>query len=86
MKEPDGRPSSRVSQVGRYGGHGVTLGVSIALFAWLGLKLDARLGTEPLFVLLGTFFGFSAGFYRMYRDLVIVPREDSRRQDDASED
>ncbi len=86
MKEPDGRPSGRASQVGRYGGHGITLGVSIALFAWLGLKLDARLRTEPLFVLLGTFFGFGAGFYRMYRDLVIVPREDSRRQDDASED
>lgn len=84
LKEPDGRPKSQASQVGRYGGHGITLGLSIALFAVLGHMLDERLGTEPLFVLLGTFFGFGAGFYRMYRDLVLAPREDSRRQGDDS--
>ena len=84
MKEPEGRSSSQASQVGRYGGHGITLGLSIALFAWLGLKLDERLGTEPLFVLLGTFLGFGAGFYRMYRDLVVDPREESRRKDNDS--
>lgn len=86
MTEPAGQPSSKASQVGRYGGHGITLGLSISLFAWLGLKLDERLGTEPLFVLLGTFLGFGAGFYRMYRDLVVTPREDTGRLDDDSGD
>ncbi len=74
MRESDGQ-STRTSQIGRYGGYGITLGLSIALFAWLGLKLDEKLGTEPLFVLLGTFAGFGGGFYRMYHELVVVPRE-----------
>jgi F0F1-type ATP synthase assembly protein I len=40
----------------------------------LGSLADERLHTGPLFVLLGTFVGFSAGFYVMYRELVIEPR------------
>lgn len=74
MREPDG-PNTRTSQIGRYGGYGITLGLSIAFFAWLGMKLDERLGTAPLFVLCGTFLGFGAGFYRMYQELVVAPRE-----------
>ena len=86
MKQPDSQPAGQASQIGRYGAYGITLGLSIALFAWLGLELDARLGTEPLFVLLGTFVAFGAGFYRMYRDLVIVPREEALRNEDGSGD
>jgi len=51
----------------------------------LGSLADERLHTEPLFVLLGTFFGFSAGFYVMYRELVIEPRRnktDAESRDD----
>jgi len=69
VNEPGEEPSSSASQIGRYGGYGITLGLAVALFAWLGTLLDARLGTEPLFVLLGTFTGFGAGLYRMLREL-----------------
>ena len=69
LREPDDESSSTVSQLGRYGGHGITLGLAVALFAWLGTLLDERLGTRPLFVLLGTFSAFGAGLYRMLRDL-----------------
>lgn len=69
MHEPGDEPSSSASQMGRYGGYGITLGLAVALFAWLGTLLDARWGTKPLFVLLGTFAGFGAGLYRMLRDL-----------------
>lgn len=71
MDEPGDGSSSTASQLGRYGGHGITLGLAVALFAWLGTLLDERLGTKPLFVLLGAFLGFGAGFYRLIRDLAV---------------
>lgn len=59
-----------LGEIGRYAGHGLTIALSTALFAWLGDWLDGRLGTSPLFVLLGMCVGFGAGFYSMYRQLV----------------
>ena len=71
MKTSNDQPSPKaLTEVGRYGGYGLTLGLSIALFAWLGSLLDERLGTGPLFVLTGTFVGFGGGFYSMYRQLM----------------
>ena len=69
---------SAVQGVGRYAGFGLTLGLSTALFAWLGNLLDERLGTAPFLVLLGTFAGFGAGFYSMYRHLVLDTGEDAQ--------
>ena len=66
--EGRGAPST-ASELGRYGGHGLTIALSTALFGWLGVQADERLGTDPLFVLLGVFVGFGAGFYSMYREL-----------------
>ena len=47
------------------------LGLTFALFlgglSYLGLELDERLGTTPLFTILGGFLGFGAGFYHLYR-------------------
>ena len=65
--------------MGRYGGYGLTLGLSTALFAWLGSLLDERLGTGSLFVVVGTFVGFGGAFYSMYRNLMI----DTRPTDDG---
>ncbi len=75
MQQSEQPQNRTLSQLGRYSGHGLTLGLSTALFAWLGSLADERLHTGPLFVLLGTFVGFSAGFYVMYRELVIEPRK-----------
>ena len=66
---------STMAHVGRHAGHGITIAASTALFAWLGSWLDDRLGTRPLFVILGAFLGFSAGFYSMYRRLAIDSHE-----------
>ena len=73
----DSDRQSAVKGVGRYAGFGLTLGLSTALFAWLGNLLDDRLGTAPFLVLLGTFAGFGAGFYSMYRHLVQDTGEDA---------
>ena len=72
------RPGGTLADVGRFGGHGLTLGIATALFAWIGSILDERFHTGPLFVLLGTFTGFGAGFYSMYRHLVLDRSEELR--------
>lgn len=67
-------------QVGRYAGHGLTMALATALFAWLGSLLDAAIGTKHVFVLVGAFLGFGGGFYSMYRQLVL------RRPEPGDED
>lgn len=45
---------------------GIAMGLAIALLAVCGNWLDNRLGTAPLFVLLGVFAGFAGGCYSMF--------------------
>lgn len=91
--EDDGSSSGALRQMGRFGGHGITIGVATALFAWLGNLLDESIGTGPLFVILGATAGFAGGFYAMYRDLVLRAddqssdgRESSRRRGGGADD
>lgn len=56
-------------------GHGLTLALATLFFLWLGWLLDERIGTTPLFMILGALLGAAAGFYNLYQDLVIRPRE-----------
>jgi len=65
-------------------GLGLALGLTTALFAVAGNWLDGRLGTKPLFVLLGVFLGFGGGFWSMYSRLVV--RRDDRREGDERDD
>lgn len=81
--------SGTAAELGRYAGHGLTIALSTALFAWVGVWVDERLHTAPLFVTVGVFVGFGAGFYSMYRDLVSADArapgddEDGDRQGDG---
>lgn len=60
-----------------FAGLGIAMGLSIAFFAIAGNWLDNRLGTQPLFVLLGVFLGFGGGFYSLYwRVMLVHKRED----------
>ncbi len=52
------------------------MGLSIALFALGGNWLDGRLGTRPLFVLLGTLLGFAGGFFSLYSRLMLRQKDD----------
>ncbi len=70
---PDRQPM--VPNHGEIAGLGLTMALATALFAWAGDALDGRLGTSPLFVLLGAFLGFGTGFYRMYARLVLHSRD-----------
>lgn len=68
----------------RYAGVGIQFAGSIVLFLFIGRWLDGRLGTEPFLLLLGVFVGAGAGFYSMYRQLVIDPqRKDRARREEG---
>ncbi|MBT8462783.1 MAG: AtpZ/AtpI family protein [Gemmatimonadetes bacterium] len=80
------RPGAGLRDVGRFGGYGLTLGIATALFAWIGSILDARFHTEPLLVILGTFTGLGAGFYSMYRHLVLDRSDELRGGEERDPD
>jgi ATP synthase protein I len=64
---PDARSRQSRSTGAEFAGLGLQLGMSIALFAFLGWWLDERLGTSPWLLLLLVFLGAAAGFYSIYR-------------------
>jgi F0F1-type ATP synthase assembly protein I len=66
---------------GDYIGVGLQFAGAIVLFLFVGQWLDRRLGTEPWLLFLGVFVGATAGFYSLYRQLVIGPRERGKRSD-----
>ena len=72
-------PRSSLGTVGRFAGLGFQLVASILLFLYAGRWVDRRIGTEPLFLLLGVFTGLAASIYSMYRSLMA----DQRREAEA---
>jgi len=47
-------------------GAGFGLAISILFFAWIGYVVDKKLGTAPLFLLIGLGVGLGAGFYAFW--------------------
>lgn len=62
---------------------GLTYAASVALYGLGGWWLDGRLGTLPLFTLLGVLLGASAGFLWIYRE---VQRAEARERDERRRD
>ena len=81
-KAEDGSPAGESptvwTAVGQHAGYGLTIAASLGLFMGLGWWVDGRLGTTPLLTVLGALVGAGGGFYSMYRDLVVEPRESAR--------
>ena len=55
---------------GDLAGAGIQFGAAIVVFTLLGVWLDRRFDTSPVFVLLGAALGAGGGFYSMYRRLI----------------
>lgn len=56
--------------VGQYAGFGVQFAGAILLFLYLGNWVDKKVGTSPLFLVLGVFLGAGASFYSIYQRLM----------------
>jgi F0F1-type ATP synthase assembly protein I len=55
--------------------------VALLLFLYLGQWVDRRLGTSPVFLLIGIFVGAGGSFYAMYRKLMAAQaREDEAKR------
>ncbi|MGW8267239.1 MAG: AtpZ/AtpI family protein [Longimicrobiales bacterium] len=59
---------------GQFTGYGLTLALSTLLFLLGGWWLDGKVGTTPLFTILGAFVGAAGGFYSLYHHVVVEPR------------
>ena len=53
-----------------YAAVGLQFAVALVLFSLAGDWVDKKLGTTPVFLLLGVFGGGAAAFYSMYRKLM----------------
>jgi F0F1-type ATP synthase assembly protein I len=66
-----------------FAGLGLQFALAIVVFLYAGQWLDRRLGTGPLFLILGVFVGAGGAFYSMYRKLMAAQRreeEEARQQ------
>lgn len=82
------RPEYDRRKVGAYLGLGVGFAASALLFAALGSILDSRIGTTPLFTLIGVFVGGAAGFYSLYRRAMAIEEggADEDQQQNSEQD
>ena len=62
-----------------YAGVGIQFAIAIVLFAFGGNWLDERVGSSPLFLILGVFVGGAAAFYTMYRKLMAAQDRSEKR-------
>ena len=60
---------------GQFTGYGLSWALSVLLFLFGGWWLDGKVGTAPLFMILGAFLGGGAGFYSLYRNIVLAPQD-----------
>ena len=71
----------RRADAARVAGQGLTLALATGLFLWVGWLLDNRLGTVPVFTVLGAFVGAAAGLYSLYHHVVLEPRRQREREE-----
>ena len=76
------RPGDEGPGAGAYAGFGMQFVVALLLFLYIGQWVDRRLGTAPVFLLIGIFVGAGGSFYAMYRKLMAAQaREDQARRE-----
>ena len=80
-KPAEERAGEVVRASSQFLGHGMTLAAAVALFGWVGFEVGTRTGAEALLTILGVLLGGAAGFYNLYVQVVIRPREEQGRKE-----
>ncbi|MCH7933370.1 MAG: AtpZ/AtpI family protein [Gemmatimonadetes bacterium] len=80
-KPGDARRTEVIRASSHFLGHGMTFAASVALFGWVGFEVGTRIGAESLLLILGMLLGGAVGFYNLYLQVVVRPREDQGREE-----
>ncbi len=80
------RSSGAFGDAGRLSGYGISWVLTVLILTWIGLRLDERFGTTPLFVLIGALAGVGAGFYTLYVRAVVEPANRKREGPGSGEE
>lgn len=62
-----------------YVGLGLQFALSMLLFLYAGQWIDRKIGTAPVFLIIGVFVGAGAAFYNIYQKLMAAQREEEER-------
>jgi ATP synthase protein I len=63
-----------------FAGVGLQFAVALVLFVLLGQWVDRKLGTAPVFLMLGVFVGGGAAFYSLYKRITAAQKADDERR------
>ena len=67
--------SEGLKEAAPYLGLGTQLAMTVALLAFIGIFLDNKFDTKPVFILVCTFFGAFAGLYNFIRSVSHLTRK-----------
>ncbi|MBL4769830.1 MAG: AtpZ/AtpI family protein [Planctomycetes bacterium] len=69
--EAEERRQRLMREYSRYGSVGVQFGAVLALFALAGYWVDEKLGSSPIFLVLGVLVGFGGGLVSLIRKIPV---------------
>ncbi len=70
MEKENKQKITKPGNIIKYTTLGTQMLVLLGLGVWGGLKLDARLHTQPLFLILFPILGLGIALYQLYKELV----------------
>jgi len=66
--------------VSNFAGAGIQFALAIVFFLLAGQWADRKLGTSPVFLLIGVFIGGTTAFYSLYRRVTKAQKADDERR------
>lgn len=67
MDSKNNKSRLNTTGIGKYLDLGLQLAIAVGLGFFLGYWLDSKIGTTPLFIIIGVLLGATAGFLTIYR-------------------
>ena len=69
-KDDEGETKSIITELAPYLGLGLQLAVTVTAMVFLGIWLDDKFGTSPIFTIICSFLGVSAALYNFIKTVL----------------